>query len=127
MSLFDFHLSSQDLWVLIPIVAILAGTFSKMVKTWMRLKAQQQLLGASNRELEQEVTALQKDRDTLRQRLENLEAIVVSQTWDAVNAHSLPPPEKELRVASTVRRELGTAPAPSYQQRAEELARRLQG
>lgn len=116
-----------EIWLVIPIIAIVLGTFSKLAKTWMRLKAQQQLLGASNRELEQEVTALQKDRDTLRQRLENLEAIVVSQTWDAVNAHSLPPPEKERKVASAVRRELGTAPAPSYQQRAEELARRLQG
>ncbi len=127
MPLFDFHLSSQDLWVLIPLVAIVTGTFSRVAKTWMKLKAQQQSLGASNRELEQEVTALRKDRATLLQRLENLEAIVVSQTWEAVNAHSLPPPERELRVASTVRRELGAAPAPSYQQRAEELARRLQG
>lgn len=117
----------NEIWVLIPIIAILAGSFSKMVKTWMRLKAQQQMLGASNRELEHEVTALQKDRAAILARLENLEAIVVSQTWDALNDHSLPPPEKERKVASTVRRELGTAPAPSYQQRAEELARRLQG
>ena len=117
----------EGIWLVIPIVAILAGTFSRVVKTWLRLKAQQQLLGASNRELEQEMTALQKDRATILARLENLEAIVVSQTWDALNDHSLPPPQKELKVASTVRRELGTAPAPSYQQRAEELARRLQG
>ena len=117
-----------ELWILIPVVAILAGSFSKVVKTWMRLKAQQQLLGASNRELEQEVTALQKDRASLLQRLENLEAIVVSQTWEALNDHSLPPPERERKVASVVRRELGTAPAGSSdQQRAAELARRLQG
>jgi cell division protein FtsB len=117
----------NELWVLIPVVAILAGTFRRVAKTWLTIKAQQRTLGASNRELEQEMAALQKDRDTLRQRLENLEAIVVSQTWDALNDHSLPPPEKERKVASTVRRELGSAPAPSYQQRAEELARRLQG
>lgn len=117
-----------EIWIIIPVVAILAGSFSKVVKTWMRLKAQQQLLGASNRELEQEVTALQRDRGTLLQRLENLEAIVVSQTWNALNDHTLPPADRERKVASTVRRELGTAPAtPSYQQRAEELARRLQG
>ena len=58
---------------------------------------------------------------------QNKQAIVVSQTWEAVNAHSLPPADQERRVASAVRRELGTAPAPSYQQRAGELARRLQG
>lgn len=117
----------NELWVLIPVVAILAGTFRRVVKTWMVLKAQQQTLGASNRELEQEVTALQKDRESMRQRLENLEAIVVSQTWDALHDHSLPPQEKERKVASTVHRELGTAAEPSYQQRAGELARRLQG
>ena len=120
---FDVH----TLWVLIPIVAILAGSFSRVAKTWMRLKAQQQTLGASNRELEQEVAALQKDRGSLLQRLENLEAIVVSQTWEALNDHSLPPVDQERKVASTVRRELGTPAAPSFQQRAEELARRLQG
>lgn len=111
-----------QVWVLIPVVAILAGTF----KTWLKMKAQQQVLGASNRELEQDVAALQKDREALLARLENLEAIVVSQTWDAVHDHSLPPVEREQKVASTVRRELGTS-APSYQQRAEQLARRLQG
>lgn len=115
-----------DIWLLIPIVAILAGSFSRVAKTWMRLKAQQQVLGASNRELEQEVTALQKDRATILARLENLEAIVVSQTWEAVNAHSLPPADQERRVASAVRREVAPS-APSYQQRAEDLARRLQG
>lgn len=105
-----------------PVVAILAGTF----KTWLRIKTQQRVLGASNRELEQEVAALQKDRATLLERLENLEAIVVSQTWDALHDTSLPPPERELKVASTVRRELGTS-GPSYQQRAEQLASRLRG
>jgi len=111
-----------QLWVLIPVVAILAGTF----KTWVRVKAQQRVLGASNRELEQDVAALQKDREALLARLENLEAIVVSQTWDAVHDLSLPPVERERKVASTVSRELGTS-GPSFQQRAEQLARRLQG
>jgi len=115
-----------ELWVLIPMAAIVAGSLSKVAKTWMRLKAQQQLLGASNRELEQEMTDLRKDRQTILARLENLEAIVVSQTWEAVNAHSLPPADQERRVASAVRREVAPA-VPSYQQRAEELARRLQG
>jgi hypothetical protein len=113
--------------VLIPIVAIVAGTVAGTIKTWMKLKAQQQSLGASNRELERDVAELRKDRASLLERLENLEAIVVSQTWDALHDHSLPPPERERKVASTVRRELGTPAAPSYQQRAEELARRLQG
>ena len=119
-------LDGNTIWVLIPLVAILAGTFGKVAKTWIQLKAQQQVLGASNRELEREVTALQKDRETMRERLENLEAIVVSQTWDALQDTSLPPPAKELKVASAVRRELGPS-GPSYQQRAEQLANRLKG
>ena len=51
---------------------------------------------------------------------------MVSQTWNAIHDTSLPPPERELRVASTVRRELGPS-GPSYQQRAEQLASRLKG
>jgi hypothetical protein len=114
----------EEFWVLIPVVAILSGTF----KTWLKVKAQQRVLGASNRELESEVTALRKDRDTLHQRLENIEAIVVSQTWNAVHDHSLPPAEREQLVASTVRREVAPmASGPSNQQRAEQLASRLRG
>jgi predicted methyltransferase len=112
----------QDLWVLIPVVAILSGAF----KTWLKVKAQQRVLGASNRELEQDVAALRKDREALLVRLENIEAIVVSQTWNALHDTSLPPAEKEHRVAAAVHRELGPV-TPSNQQRAEQLARRLQG
>lgn len=113
-----------EFWVLIPIVAILSG----VLKTWVKVKTQQRVLGASNKELEQDVAVLRKDRDLLLNRLENLEAIVVSQTWNAVHDPSLPPAEREQRVASTVRREVAPVPAaPSNQQRAEQLARRLQG
>jgi hypothetical protein len=119
-----YFFSSQAVWVLIPLAAILAKT----VKSWIHMKAQQQVLGASNHELERDVATLRKDRDALLERLENLEAIVVSQTWNALHDHSLPPAERELRVASAVRRELGpAASAPSNQQRAEQIARQLQG
>ena len=111
-------------WVLIPVVAILSG----VLKTWVKVQSQQRVLGASNHELEREVATLRKDREALLERLENIEAIVVSQTWNVLHDNSLPPAEKELRVASTVRRELAPAPsAPSNQQRAEQIARQLQG
>ena len=114
----------EQWWVLIPVVAILSGVF----KTWLKVQSQQRVLGASNHELEREVAALRKDREVLLERLENIEAIVVSQTWNVVHDHSLPPAERELRAASTARRELApAASAPSNQQRAEQLARRLQG
>lgn len=111
-------------WVLIPIVAILAG----VIQDWLKVRAKQKTLGASTSELEREVTALQKERGVILDRLQNLEAIVVSQTWDAVNDRALSPPERELKVASTVRREIA-APASETvnQQRAEQIAQRLRG
>jgi hypothetical protein len=111
-------------WGLIPIVAIL----SKVLRDWVKVRAQQKSLGVSTTELEKEVADLQRERGAILDRLQNLEAIVVSQTWDAVNDRSLPPPERELRVASTVRREIAAPSAETVnQQRAEQLARRLRG
>lgn len=111
-------------WVLIPVVAILAG----VLRDWVRMRAKQKSLGASTSELENEVAALQREREVILDRLQNLEAIVVSQTWDAVNDRSLPPPERDLKVASTVRREIAAPSAEAVnQQRAEQLARRLRG
>ncbi len=111
-------------WVLIPVAAILAG----VIRDWVRMRAKQKTLGASTTELEQEVTALQKERAAILDRLQNLEAIVVSQTWDAVNDRSLPPPARELRVASTVRHEVAGPSAETVnQQRAEQIAQRLRG
>lgn len=113
-----------EAWVLIPVVAILAG----VLRDWLKVRAKQKSLGASTSELEREVAALQKEREAILDRLQNLEAIVVSQTWDAVNDRTLTPPERELKVASTVRREIA-APASEAvnQQRAQQLAQRLRG
>jgi len=112
------------LWMLIPVTAILARTF----RQWMVLKTTQRQLGASTEGLEREVAEMRKRNEALVERLQNLEAIVVSQTWDAVNDRTLPPVERDLRVASVARREV-KAPdaAAANQQRAEQLAQRLQG
>jgi hypothetical protein len=111
------------LWVLIPITAILSGT----LKSWLRLKARQQALGASTHELEREVAALRTTRVELVERIENLEAIVVSQTWGALHEKGLTPAEQERKVAAAARRELAlpSEPATANQQRAEQLAQRL--
>jgi hypothetical protein len=71
---------------------------------------------------------VKREREEILERLQNLEAIVVSQTWDALHDRGLSPAERELKVASTAHREL-RAPDSSAanQQRAEQLARRLQG
>ncbi len=112
------------IWVLIPVTAILAGTW----KEWMKFKATQRQLGASTDELEREVTEVRRLNETLLERVQNLEAIVVSQTWDVLHDRGLAPTERELKVASVAHREL-KAPDPNVanQQRAEQLARRLQG
>ncbi|MEM6646856.1 MAG: hypothetical protein AAF730_11445 [Bacteroidota bacterium] len=75
-------------WVLIPLAAILMGGFSE----WLKFKSKQQKLGTSTRELEDQVVQLERDlqaaradRDALARRLENIETIVTSQTWDALH------------------------------------------
>jgi hypothetical protein len=112
------------IWVLIPVTAILARTF----RQWLVLQATQRRLGASTEGLEREVAELRRQNEALVERVQNLEAIVVSQTWDAVNDRTLPPVERDLRVTSAARREL-RAPdtGAANQQRAEQLAQRLQG
>jgi hypothetical protein len=117
---------AQDWWVLIPIVAILSGT----IRRWMVFQARQRQLGASTKELEQEVAALAKARAELTERVQNLETIVVSQTWGALQDRGLSPAQRELKVATVAHRELGPPAdseiATANQQRAEQLARRLQ-
>ncbi len=110
----------NDLWVLIPIVAILSG----VLKTWVRQRA----LGASNVELEKELAEMRRERTGLLERLQNLEAIVVSQTWDVLHDRTLPPPDREHLAANAAHREFGPiATGPSDAQRAGQLAQRLRG
>jgi hypothetical protein len=77
--------------------------------------------------LDREVAELRKINEALQVRVQNLEAIVVSQTWDALHAPGLTSVERDLKVASAVRREVKADPAAANQQRAEQLAQRLQG
>lgn len=112
------------IWVLIPLAAIVMKT----VREWLRFKATQRQLGASTGDLEREVATLKSERSAILDRLQNLEAIVVSQTWDVLHDKGLSPAERELKVASTVRREIAAPDTESAnRQRAEQLAQRLQG
>jgi len=111
-------------WIFIPVVAILMKGF----REWLRFKATQRQLGVSTTELDRQVADLRRTNEALGERLQNLEAIVVSQTWDALNTPGLSPVERELKVASAAHRELRPPDAAAAnQQRAEQLARRLQG
>jgi hypothetical protein len=112
------------IWGLIPITAIVMKGF----REWLRFKATQRQLGASTVELEREMAGMRKTNETLLERIQNLEAIVVSQTWDALHDQGLAPAERELKVASVSRRELKAPDVSSAnQQRAGQLAQRLQG
>jgi len=113
------------IWVLIPIVAILA----KVVRDWIRVSASQRALGASSRETERAVAELTRSFEAqkreLAQRVENLEAIVASQTWNVIHDRSVPEPLREQKIAATVRHELRPDQEAVNQQRVEQLAQRL--
>ncbi|HYU30741.1 MAG TPA: hypothetical protein VEW48_01140 [Thermoanaerobaculia bacterium] len=117
-------MASTWVWVFIPIVAILARVF----RDYIRLQTQQRALGTSNQELEKVVEELRRTNSTLAQRVENLETIVVSQTWNALNAPGATDAERQQKLAAVVRQEVH-APATEEmnRQRAEQLARRLGG
>lgn len=114
----------MEAWVLIPIVAILAGLF----RDFFKLRAKQQVLGTSNRELEKVVEDLRQANRILGQRVENLETIVVSQTWNALQTPGTDEVARQQNVAATVRHEVPAPPTEERnRQRAEQLARRLGG
>ena len=112
------------LWVLVPIAAISA----RVLRDYIRLNSQQRVLGSSNRELEKVVEELRQTNRTLAQRVENLETIVVSQTWNTLNAPAASDEDREQRLAAVLRQE-AHAPATEEinRQRADQLARRLGG
>ncbi len=64
---------------LIPIVAILAGTYAKVAKT--KAEAARDL-GRATSHLEDALADARSDRERLRRRLEALEAIVTSEGYD---------------------------------------------
>lgn len=107
-------------WVLIPLTMFGVGAFLE----WLKFKEKQAKLGASTDELVKEVKSLkesiaEKDRE-MTKRLQNLETIVTSQVWDAINAEkeNLPPHLLD-QVAPLEKEEV------SDTQKAEEIARRL--
>lgn len=110
------------IWVLIPITAIVMKTFREFI----RFRATQSRLGTSTHELERQVADLKKTNSQLVDRIESLEAIVVSQTWDALNLPLSSETDRERRIASAAHREMAPPdPAEVNQQRVQQLAQRL--
>ena len=108
----------------IPILAIL----SRFATQWIKVRAESKTLGASNRALEQKVELLEQANADYRQRLENVEAIVVSQTWSALQESGFSEPDGGRRIVAARPHEVQTpAMEELNQQRAATLARRLGG
>ncbi len=106
----------MELWVLIPLAAILVGAFEQ----WLKFRAKQEKLGTSTAQLEGIVEDLterleesETTRERLEQRIQNLETIVTSVDWDQMT--SLRPDAPRLDVPDE--------PAPSEE--AERIARRV--
>ena len=119
-------MSHEDLKMIlifsIPMLAIVTG----FLKQWVMMRAQQRTLGTSNRELEKKIERLEQANAEYAQRFENLEAIVVSQTWSAVAEPGLPEADRQRRLAAATRQEPHAPAAEELnRQRAAELARRL--
>jgi hypothetical protein len=108
----------------IPILVILL----KFATRWAQLRTEQRALGTSNRDLEQKVERLERAHVEAGQRIENLEAIVVSQTWNAVEKPGLSAAVHPHRLEGAIRQELRAPAAEELnRQRAADLAGRLGG
>lgn len=87
--------------LLIPIVAIAAGAYTKVAQMRAETDAQ---LGRATDHLDDELADAKAERDRLRQRVEALEAIVTSEGYDL---------QREARRAGLLDPSLLDAPAPS--------------
>ncbi|MEA2559774.1 MAG: hypothetical protein QOH06_1278 [Acidobacteriota bacterium] len=107
-------------WMIFPIFGILAGMF----KQWLRFRERQNQLGNSTQNLEKLVAEMRQRDQAMAERIENLEAIVVSQTWDVLQDRTLSPADRERRLVAVAQREMPPPPVLDSH-KAEVLARRL--
>jgi hypothetical protein len=108
----------------IPIIAIVSKTATK----WMALRAEQRALGTSTHDLERKVEILERANAEAAQRIENLEAIVVSQTWNVLGKTELPEAVHQHQLAAATHQDLRTPVTEDLnRRRAADLAGRLGG
>ena len=110
------------IWILIPLAGIVLAGFSE----WLKFKKENAQLSSSNQVMQSDMAALTDQLETLRmvneqlvERVQNLEAIVTSETWDLMNR------EAGETAASPPLLDLNEPEAPSEQDRAARMARRL--
>ncbi|NNE71396.1 MAG: hypothetical protein HKN29_13690 [Rhodothermales bacterium] len=102
-------------WVWIPLAGIAAASF----KEWLKFKEKTAKLGASTEGLEKSYQALQVENQDLVRRIQNLEAIVTHEVWEAANGVA-DPQTKAARIDAAL-----LTPEPTDAERAQQLARRL--
>jgi hypothetical protein len=102
-------------WIWIPIAGIFAGSF----KDWLKSKERLAELGTSTDGLGESFKALRTENEELVRRLQNLEAIVTHEVWEAANAKQ-DPMASAARIDSVL-----LSPEPSDADRAAHLAGRL--
>jgi len=117
----------------IPILSIVLGIGLAGYKEWLKFRAKQQELGASTQEVEETIHVLQErvdeleqERDALIKRVQNLETIVTSEAWDALqdptaDASSLPEASEMADLEPSSPRQADSA----TEEKTEHLAQRL--
>ncbi|MEO0557922.1 MAG: hypothetical protein AAF170_07040 [Bacteroidota bacterium] len=115
----------MPIWLQIIVVACtLSGLGFAGFGIWFAAKRQDAEIGLATSELEETVSEQQKVLEAVQQRLQNLEAIVTSQEWDAVQDGL---PDAEIQPAPLhARLDLDALDAdPSDAERAAQVSRRL--
>lgn len=114
-------------WVLIPLTAIIAGTFKELAQA----RREARRLGVSNNELEAKVTSLEERLDeidkTQRSRLQNLETIVTSRLWNVLHDDRLSDSDRDTALARARIEmvDLSEPREPTAEEKAEMLAKKL--
>ncbi len=127
---------------LIPLIAVIMifaipilGIVFAGYKEWLKFKAKHRELGTSTREVEDRLRALrerldrlERERDALQDRVQNLETIVTSEAWiaghdDTAGAPSLDAAEADELTLPPDRESSSESEA----ERTAEIARRLRG
>ncbi|MEM1094822.1 MAG: hypothetical protein AAGJ10_09470 [Bacteroidota bacterium] len=75
---------------LVIIISIVGGLGFATFAMWLDFQNKQAKAGASSSELAEAVAAQQKLLEAAERRIQNLEAIVTSEAWDAERASGLP-------------------------------------
>lgn len=116
------------IWILIPLAAIFVGAF----KEWLKFKEKQLELGQSAENLDSQVKALsealafsESEKESLLNRIQNLETIVTSQVWDVMHDDDKPITDKKLEIEAAKPQIELPPEEDKAAEKAEILARRL--